>query len=500
MKPLAYTLLSSVACIWSLACSAQVIASVAESSDRRSTVRIDGRAVVNSNYIGNGVQWDPYALNYGTGPVEISDADWQKLYDRLDFMRPGFIRVMINTTSVVRDGKLEPERGFEQLSHILDYCQSRGVTVMFGDWGGRLVDSKAETIDKSMLDHAAAYAAWLVEQKGYDCIRYYNLVNEPNGYWSSTDGKFDLWAAAMNYFYESLDAKGLTGKVQLVGPDAAIWTPQETWWVKRSREELGERIGLYDIHTYPSKCTVNSGDYTRILKAYRDEVPDGQQIVMGEIGFKFVEKADSAFQTENLRRSAAHRNASMDDSQMFVYDYMYGSDMADALFQTINAGYSGCVAWMLDDAMHYKESPEKLKIWGFWNIFGDEIFGAKEELVRPWYYAWSLLCRNLPQGTDFYAVDVEGAEGVKAIAAVTNGKRTVAVVNVSREPRHVRITASAWERMKRVSCYYYGEGLMRTEGDHTLLPDATGLRIDLTSGVEYTLPRESMILLTEQKF
>lgn len=39
---------------------------------------------------------------------------------------------------------------------------------------------------------------------------------------------------------------------------------------------------------------------------------------------------------------------------------------------------------------------------------------------------------------------------------------------------------------------------MRTEGDHTLLPDAIGLRIDFRSGAEYDMPGESMILLTEQ--
>ena len=61
-------------------------------------VRIDADSVVNRGYIGNGVQWDPYALDYGKGRVEISDADWEKLYDRLDFMRPAFIRVMTNTT------------------------------------------------------------------------------------------------------------------------------------------------------------------------------------------------------------------------------------------------------------------------------------------------------------------------------------------------------------------------------------------------------------------
>ena len=461
-------------------------------------VRIDADSVVSRGYIGNGVQWDPYALDYGQGRVEISDADWAKLYARLDFMRPAFIRVMANTSSVVRGGRLDPLRGFEHLSHILDYCQSRGVTVMFGDWGGSLVDARTGTVDEPMLQHAADYAAWLVNEKGYDCIRYYNLVNEPNGDWSAADGDFGLWAGAVKRFRERLDAAGLAGKPEIVGPDAAIWGPGEAWWVSRSRDELGGCIGLYDIHTYPSKCTVNSGDYTRILRAYRREVPAGKQIVMGEIGFKFVEPADSAYQAENLRRAAACPNASTEDSQMFVYDYMYGTDMADALFQTIHAGYSGCIAWMLDDAMHSKEAPGKLKVWGMWNILGDEIFGAAQERVRPWYYAWSLLCRYLQPGTDFHSVEVQGADGVRAIAAVKDGLRTLAVVNVAREPRVVRLECPGWGRMERATRYLYGEGLMCTEGDHLLLPDATGLRIDLTAGAQYKLPGESMILLTEQ--
>ena len=300
-----------------LACMAALLGACAGESAGKcdAVVRIDADSVVNRGYIGNGVQWDPYALDYGQGRVEISDADWEKLYARLDFMRPAFIRVMTNTTSVVRDGRLDRMRGFEQLSHILGYCQSRGVTVMFGDWGGSLMDARAGTVNRTLLDHAAAYVAWLVGEKGYDCIRYYNLVNEPNGFWSAADGDFDLWAKAVSYFRGRLDAEGLAGKVELVGPDAAIWGPEEAWWVSRSRDELGDRIGLYDIHTYPSKCTVNSGEYTRILEAYRREVPAGKKIVMGEIGFKFVEPADSLLQAENLRRAAAHPNASTHDSQ-----------------------------------------------------------------------------------------------------------------------------------------------------------------------------------------
>ena len=459
-------------------------------------VRIDTDSLVSRDYIGNGVQWDPYALDYGRGRVSISDRDWEKLYARLDFMRPAFIRVMINTGSVVREGRLDTGRGLDQLTHILDYCRSRGVTVMFGDWGGSLLDTRRRMIDTLMLDRAADYLGFLVQDRGYDCIRYYNLVNEPNGYWSAADGDFDLWARAVRYLHGCFEARGLQ-QVELVGPDAAIWGPEESWWVSRSREELGDCIGLYDIHTYPSKCTVNSGEYTRILQAYRREVPAARKIVMGEIGLKFVEPADSLLQAENLRRARAHPNASVLDSQMFVYDFSYGTDMADALLQTVQAGYSGCIAWMLDDAMHANEAPDKLKIWGFWNIFGEEYFGAGEERVRPWYYAWSLLCRTMRPGSDFCAVDVQGAPGIRAMACLHGADRSLAVVNVSDRPRSVRIEASGWSRLKRAALYRYGEGLMRTDGDHLLHPEAEGLRVNLAKGTLYELPAGSMLVLTE---
>lgn len=110
---------------------------------------------------------------------------------------------MTNTTSVMKDGVLHPEQGLEHLSHILNYCQTRNVTVMFGDWGGGMVDSQQETINEKNLTTAAEYVRFLIEEKGFSCIRYYNLINEPNGYWSSTDGKYSLWANAIRFFHQS---------------------------------------------------------------------------------------------------------------------------------------------------------------------------------------------------------------------------------------------------------------------------------------------------------
>lgn len=52
-----------------LACMAALLGACAGESAGKcdAVVRIDADSVVNRGYIGNGVQWDPYALDYGQG-------------------------------------------------------------------------------------------------------------------------------------------------------------------------------------------------------------------------------------------------------------------------------------------------------------------------------------------------------------------------------------------------------------------------------------------------
>lgn len=463
-------------------------------------ITIDTETVLNDCYIGNGAQWDPYQLDYGKGKLTISEADWEKLYDRLDFMRPQFIRIMINTSSFVDQGKLVPERGMEVLSKMLDYCQSRNVTVMFGDWGWSVIRAREAEIDSQSLRHAAALVDYLVHNKGYSCIRYYNLVNEPNGYWAATNKSFPLWASSVRQFYQYMKEFDLIGEVGIVGPDIAIWDKAETGWMDSCAVQLNEQMELYDIHTYPSKVTVNSGEYADIIAAYKEKIPEGKKIVMGEIGFKFVEKADSLYQKENIRRARSKVNASLEDSQMFVYDYMYGTDMADALIQTVNTGFSGSIAWMLDDAMHSNEAPDKLKIWGFWNIFGEECFGAEEENVRPWYYAWSLLTRYMPAGAVVYRTDTTGEPFVKAAVSGKDGKYMIVLVNVSDSPKTVKLKSDVLSSLSGCKKFIYSDGTLKQKGDCLLLPNDENLILHLEKGETVTMPAESLIVYTNYDY
>jgi len=461
-------------------------------SPARGVLTLSGR-VIDDAYIGNGVQWDPYEVHDVDG--RFSAADRKRLTDRLEYMQPCFIRVMGGIRSYLTDGRFDPSRNMEDLHMILGFCNTHGVTVLLGDWGGSLVDRQAQTVDQALIDSSGEMVRYLVEECGYDCIRYYNIVNEPNGSWASTRGDYALWLRAARAMDASLRRHGMAGRVKLVAPDAAVWTTLETHWVSNSVRDLGDAVGLYDIHTYPSKAQVNTGEYSAMISAYRAAAPAGTKMILGELGLKFIDERDAAYAAENERRIAADPDASPGDSQMFVFDHMYGIDVADAVMQTAACGYSGCVVWMLDDAMHMNE-PGKLKIWGFWNILGEERYGAGKERIRPWYYAMSLLCRYFPQGAQILASGVSGVGGVRSMFGRTEKGVTLAVVNTDSE-RTVELTLeNPQPGLSDLALYVYAPGRLRLGGER-LLPVERG--VALAPGSRISLAPETMLVYTSME-
>ncbi|GAL81732.1 hypothetical protein JCM19274_291 [Algibacter lectus] len=77
------------------------------------------------------------------GGFLMTDEKWKTLYNRLDFVNPNIIRVMDVATWRYYKGLDEsgdPIIDFESqeiksLYKLLDYCQSRNIKVLFGEWG-----------------------------------------------------------------------------------------------------------------------------------------------------------------------------------------------------------------------------------------------------------------------------------------------------------------------------------------------------------------------------
>lgn len=164
-------------------------------------------ALITSCYMGNGVQWGGYdILEAWTGNAAHSTDDWNKLFERVDFMRPSLVRIMVNKNwNYLINGIFDPSKSEPVLVPILDYCEQQGITVILGEWG----HTGGDTINHEWLNQAADFLEWLLVNKNYSCIKYFNMVNEPNGNWSSVNGNYTLWKQLIEDFMHCLSQKVL---------------------------------------------------------------------------------------------------------------------------------------------------------------------------------------------------------------------------------------------------------------------------------------------------
>lgn len=433
----------------------------------------------NRGYIGNGVEWDPYdeAESWGT---PISDTDWQTLYKRLDFMKPPYIRCMINSPYRYYDkkrGTYDRNHNIGSIARLLKYCTERHITVMFGEYNPPGFGMKQ---DQKWVDMSVDYLNHLVDDLNFTCIKYFVIFNEPDGNWSATDGNYGMWKNMLFRFHKKMEEySGLTDKVKLAGPDAVIEykNPHSDYdsegWLRHTVADADSIIGIYDLHAYPGQAEVRSGFYLPLLDKYKRHIPKDKKIVLGEAGYKYWRKADARLMTEYKRRLIDYPYTKGSDCNMLCYDYFYGLDMPLLAMQVMNAGYSGMAMWMLDDAMHSNGDsgkPQDIKIWGLWNILGKEAFGRpEEEKPRPCFYTWSLMCRYFPTQTDILRTKISvDRQGVYAVAGTYHGKMAVAIVNFGKKDKKLHLTLPF--PLSHVMQYTYSKDSLTTDKDGFPLP------------------------------
>lgn len=475
-----------------------------------------GEKVLINSFIGNGPQWGGYEMVSGwfNGQTSLSEEDWNKLYERVEFMRPGLIRMMGSPSwNYLRGDKFDPTVSEPIFFKMMDFCQQNNITVQFGEWGH--LGSENE-VDESWISNAVDYLDYMINTKGYSCIKYYTIVNEPNGDWASVKGNYNLWKSIIQKFYVKMEEKGLNDKVSIMGPDAAVWSIHETGWMSNTKRDLSDEVQAYDIHTYPDEKTVSSTAFYNLLAAFRAASDKTKPMVLGELGFKYI--AGSPLDKEN--KSAISSDAySADDSQMMVYKSFYGIDMADATIQSMRAGFDGMVYWGMDDAMYNdtaSPSSKKLKRWGFWNILGEELCGnIDDENIRPWFYPVSLLCRYFPSGAKILDVSLPLPirNGLRACAAEKDGKFTIAIVNAGLNDCEFTLKMEQGKTLEGLKEYYY-KSLSDMDGNRYAdgkqyegrrdnrglpVPISENLALDLEKGVKVNMPYKSFRIYTNME-
>jgi hypothetical protein len=472
-------------------------------------VTVSNNQVLEKSYLGNGVQWSAYPQ------MDISERAWQKVFERVDFMKLNFIRLMLDAEEYCVTYPLggKPEFNFDsdkmkRVYKILDYCQAKGVTVLLGEWS----DPSRKTTEVDFSKHQLRYDGiqeydprWtyiigelvekLLSEKKYTCIKYYNLGNEPNGDWMDVEN-FNSWRRSILNLDKELKRRGLQEKVVIVGPDTA-WGND---WIKMiiSDKELVNIIGAYEVHQYASDKEIENGQYQKDMAFYRDYInkhdPKGTSKVffMGEAGM-VTGKNDL-------------------DQQTYVPKFQYGVWMTDFIIQSMNAGQAGLIAWDLDDAMHTAHKKGEgnsvndydWKVWGFWDSFGTEKGHPEWENVRPWFYTWSLMSKYVPKGSQVLQTSDTGVDGLRSTAAKYehDGKveYTFAMVNESDQSRTIQMNLTDSPKTNLALYQYnYFEKDMPVDAKGYPVAKAFIKKADLTKGLLVKMPGKGVIIYTTMK-
>ncbi|MCG8579721.1 MAG: glycoside hydrolase family 5 protein [Bacteroidales bacterium] len=481
-------------------------------------IQVNTNEVISENFIGNGVQWSAYphadTENADWGLL-MTDEKWDMNFERLDYMQPRLFRVLDQANwryLVGFDENDMPVLDFttpevKALEKILDYAQANNITVLFGEWGTPYKvhdthlghgDKFSGANDAKWINSIVAYLEYLIIKKGYTCLKYYNLVNEPNGDWATTNGDFAEWSEGVKMLNDALKAKGLDQYISVAGPDAVTRydNPNSQYtgagWVEQTAKQLDDYVGIYEVHDYTEYDLVRSGGF----RTWHERVAQyaratGKQIIFGELGFSRNGQA-------NQEKAKADPYA-CEDSQMDVYNYSYGIDMADGLIQSMNAGYSGSAAWALDDAMHTCGdwgNKNELKRWGMWNSLGTELCNnPDDENIRPWFYSWSLLCRYFPTGSSVLKTSDTGIEGLRLTASAMDDDMTIALVNNSMVAHEIELDVSLTKPIKK---FLYVDGERKV--DENGFPVATEQGIKAKNGIQLSVPANSFVLLTSLEY
>jgi len=324
--------------------------------------------VVTDSLIGFGFEDDGWFYNNENASHGVTESDAVVREERIAWMDPDWVRMFFwyHDWNPSEDWETFTFGSENMESHYrtLDLYQRIGakVNVTSVEWGMTAPYADLEPVANAigaLLEH-------LIVTKGYSCIQYWTLSNEPNLAFPSQGNDFDGFVSIHQLVRQTFAARGLA--VKIVGSDDA----QDASWFSDcvSNASYHATVDLYASHRY-----FPDGSQWLIPYFYGDRLPllaarsPRRPFVVGEYGFQ-----------DN--RSTHLVNPLMEE-------YPYAVWAMDFCIQGLNLGMSGASIWCLHEVYYPGNG---FMNYGLWN------YKDRDWEVRPVYHAVASLCRHTEPG------------------------------------------------------------------------------------------------------
>lgn len=316
---------------------------------------------------------------------------------------------------------------------------------------------------------------YLIEEKGYSCIKEVTPFNEPDGNVCEAGQYMEIVKAMDRRFRED----GIRDKVKFNLSDN---TDGRRFYLEAVAKEVGEYADLFNSHTYifgyETPDSVVLGWEKLNLEAVAGT---GKKHFVGEFG-------------SNLCVGASR--------QTDINWYKRGPLIVRNCLNFLNAGAAGASYWSLIDQYYGRNaSYREMQQLGLWRYKlcvyqGEDAEGGEYDYqTRPNYYAYSLLTRFVRKGDHVYPLDLGNEFAAGSAFKSLEGEWTYVFSNGSEEDMEFKLSNPGAGKLSGLDVYEYVEG--KLPEDDSMIGSSAVMKPFL-GHYKVKVPAQSVILLRER--
>jgi hypothetical protein len=364
---------------------------------------------------------------FGNFPPLHLDGAWDDIRSHARWLGLDFCRVEL-------DGRMyQPARRqfdwdnkeMQTLGRILDYCQANHVEVLLTqmwqdvEWNKHPGVGRLQSAPKSIEDFAyglATLVEHLIKTKGYTCIRWLSITNEP-GYagcwWLGPDRKEASIMPGIRAVRAELDQRGLQ-KVGIAGP--------ETFKMDMAEFEPDDKaVGVFTLHNYEGSVPREQFRETAEMARTR-----GVPFLVSEVGHFFMAPH------EGVEGVIPMGGPNSEAPRSFAAQLLN----AEKILFGLNVGVDGFNRWSLVNRGDQDGQ------WQLLRTFNPILWKYNSEVDRepvP-FYGYGILTRFLAKHSSVLHLEGGSEQVVAAALRSPKGQLTLLVLNKSDQPEEIHLS------------------------------------------------------------
>ena len=475
-----------------------------------SKISFNSDDLVQESFGGLGVEWGAYE-----DTDKLMEGGWEKVISHMDHLGAARIRLMISYDWFCQsfDDKGDEDKTNDTWSYnftnkyaanmieILEYCQIHNIDVAFGAWN--VIGSLGSDDVWNMMDDVTSDIRWakisadvlnfLVNQKGFTCIKWFVNSNEPNyagikGSSKNYNNTYAKWEQGVKNVRAALDAVNLQS-VGIVGGDTTGFEGSQEYLLNISKN-IKDIVGDYGAHLYLSNISVDRGEMGDAIIDLYNQIKENDP----EIGIK--RQAD-------IWEGGLRDGKTLLDCQALIGTPNYAVRMVDYTVQSLIAGINGICYWDFDDAMHFMYTNNSMtpKEWGMFSSLAEASSGKQE--LRPWYHTSSLLCHLFKKGNKVFSSktnDTSIDKTFRAMATVNHEGTLGGIVAVNAGTNAVTKTFQLNSKVQgeQVYVYIFNADSYRLGEDGYIVPNYV-IDGSINDKITLTVDKSTAIFLSNER-